>query len=492
MRAVGVNRFMRRAVLLAALPAVGLVRAQGPAPLLPGPAAAVTGCEAHIAQGLNAAAKSCLERLLARRPDQAEAHAQLALVLQSEGSRSDAVRHLERARALAPTDFRHPWNLSQLYIEQQRNDEAIDAMRAAVELEPTFLQSYRSLAALLRDRQRPGEAVEVMEEYLRRAPGDADAMYFLGALETERSRLAEAEGWMRRALQADPNHGQARYGLGLILSHDPQRVDQALEHLALAAQAASREPLIPYLIGTLKLQRGEVAGAIESLERARELDPAAAHVLYSLAQAYMRAGRREQAQELLRRFQREKASAGDRDARQRQALAAFGRGRELLDQGDLAGAAGAFREAAGADPSNARTWAQLGKVELSLELPEAALESLGMARGLAAGESEFAYLESLALLRLGRAQEALAAIQSALELDPSVGAFHNQHGLVLQKLDRLEQAISAYRLASERSPEDPVFQLNLAMALQAAGDAQGYATAMRRYEELSRAPAPPR
>jgi superkiller protein 3 len=275
----------------------------------------------------------------------------------------------------------------------------------------------------------------------------------------------------------------------MILSHDPSRIPEALEELARAQRTSPREPLIPYLMGSLKFQQGDAAGAIAALERAVELDPSQPHALYTLAQAYIRAGQRERGRAVLQDFQERKRKSADQDARQRTALGSFGRGRELLAAGDVAGAAQFLREAAAADPGNPHSWAQLAKVELSLGEAVAALESISMARGLAPGESEYLYLESVALAQLGRPQEAQTSAAEAVRRDPTVAAYQNQLGLILQKLNRLAEALAAYRRAVELMPQEASFLLNLATALEASGDREGSAAAMARYHSVSKAGA---
>jgi cytochrome c-type biogenesis protein CcmH/NrfG len=62
---------------------------------------------------------------------------------------------------------------------------------------------------------------------------------------------------IREVLQAQPEHAEARYTLGKAL-----------------------------------LQRGDIVGAIENLERASKLEPEKPEVHYQLGQAYLAAGRK--------------------------------------------------------------------------------------------------------------------------------------------------------------------------------------------------------
>ena len=62
-----------------------------------------------------------------------------------------------------------------------------------------------------------------------------------------------------------------------------------------AVRLAPRDFLARKALGQVKLQTGDLAGAIMELEKARALEPSSPSVRYQLSRAYQRAGRTEDA-----------------------------------------------------------------------------------------------------------------------------------------------------------------------------------------------------
>jgi hypothetical protein len=87
---------------------------------------------------------------------------------------------------------------------------------------------------------------------------------------------------------------------------------------------------------------------------------------------------------------------------------------EALQQGDFAAAARGYRKLAKASPDDGATWFQLGSAEHGLERWKDAAAAFGRARELGHRAPIAAYNEACALARLGRSDEALAALEVAL------------------------------------------------------------------------------
>lgn len=79
-------------------------------------------------------------------------------------------------------------------------------------------------------------------------------------------------------------------------------------------------------------------------------------------------------------------------------------------------------------------------------------------------------LRARLLLRLQRADEALAAARRAVLLDPLSAAAHNTLGAVLALLDRNREALEPYRVSVMLSPGDPIMLANLAASEAEVGE----------------------
>jgi tetratricopeptide (TPR) repeat protein len=105
-------------------------------------------------------------------------------------------------------------------------------------------------------RSQPERALEQFNEELRISPDHAGAMIQLAQESMKAGDLDAAAGWATRAVQAAPRNFVGRRVLGQI-----------------------------------KLERNDLAGAISELETAARLEPDSPSVHYTLARAYQRAGR---------------------------------------------------------------------------------------------------------------------------------------------------------------------------------------------------------
>ena len=90
-----------------------------------------------------------------------------------------------------------------------------------------------------------------------------------------------------------------------------------------------------------------------------------------------------------------------------------------FQRGEFADAERIMEKAVKLDPKFAQAWYNLGLAYSALDKSELALESLVRAESLDARSPQIPYARATILARLGRASEARAAAQRALELRPN-------------------------------------------------------------------------
>ena len=84
------------------------------------------------------------------------------------------------------------------------------------------------------------------------------------------------------------------------------------------------------------------------------------------------------------------------------------------------------------------------------------------------------------LVRLGRAQEAIAYLDKAAQLMPDAWAYQFNRARAYAQLKQWEPAIAGYQRAGQLFPDDYATQYNLAKALQANGDVKAALPAYER------------
>ncbi|HYH19198.1 MAG TPA: tetratricopeptide repeat protein [Azospirillum sp.] len=117
---------------------------------------------ALIAAARPAEALPVLDRVLARRPDAADAHNHRALALCALGRKADEAAALVRALATAPA-FPEAWtNRAQERRDRGRFGEATAAARRALRIRPAYPAAFGVLARIRHGAGRPEEAVAIL------------------------------------------------------------------------------------------------------------------------------------------------------------------------------------------------------------------------------------------------------------------------------------------------------------------------------------------
>lgn len=200
-------------------------------------------------QGQLAEAATLLQRAINREPRSAPAHNNLGMTLNLWGHHADAVAPLERAIALDPNNPLAHNNLGNSLRALGRPAEAAACFERAAGLKPDYVEAHSNLGGVLHELGRDEEAVERLEKALALKPDFVEARLNLGI-----------------ALHALDRREAAAACFGRVLASAPRNVS-AHRHL-----------------GGLDLEAGRIAEARRSYERALEIEPENAGVLYDIMQ----------------------------------------------------------------------------------------------------------------------------------------------------------------------------------------------------------------
>ena len=181
------------------------------------------------------AERSCRQSL-ARKPDYAEAHYNLGIVLGRLGRLGEAERSYRQALALNPGFVEARGNLGTALASLGRPEEAVLSFRKALALRPGLALVHNNLGISLATLGRLEEAERSYREALAHKPDYAEAHNNLGNLLAGSGRLEEAERSYRQALTLKPDLAEAHYHLGIALislgrlKEAEQSYRQALAH----------------------------------------------------------------------------------------------------------------------------------------------------------------------------------------------------------------------------------------------------------------------
>jgi len=253
-----------------------------------------------------------LERALALAPEASELHYPLGLAYRGTGDDRRAREQLARrgggatplddplmaeVRALA-SGARVLNNRGNEAFLAGRFEEAAAQFRRAVETDPDDADFRHNLAAALARLGRPGEAAAQLEELLARHPDYALGHFTLGTLRAREGRDADAIAHYRRALELNPDHRDSHFNLANALRRGG-RAEPAVEHYRRASELAPGDPHARYGEATTLIALGRWRPAVERLEAAHRALPddpvlaaTLARVLASCPRAELRDGPR--------------------------------------------------------------------------------------------------------------------------------------------------------------------------------------------------------
>ncbi len=346
------------------------------------------------------------------------------------------------------------------------------------------LQSPPRAADLLREAEASIQAEQfstaepLLQRAVRLAPSNAAALYRLGYTEYRLRKLAPARAHFQAVVRLAPPALNARYFLGRIamLENNAKEAAAWLEPVAASGESIyDADSQLAAAYAAL----GAAPKAIAALQRAIARAPWDGALYYRLGQLRQKAGDAELAKEAFDTATRlNAASREDVETLMRTAaLLGEGKPREAL--------------ALGANiQERPDTLVALGVLYGNAALPAEALRLFERAEALDQTSFQARFNHGLALLRAGRASDALAPLTAALELLPQSQEAAMTLGLAAVMCRRYEGAIAPLEMARQRDPANPKLAALLATAYLRTGDAKSALPVLKQASESTSDPAP--
>jgi tetratricopeptide (TPR) repeat protein len=194
-----------------------------------------------------------------------------------------------------------------------RLDESIEAHRRALDMDATAAQAHVNLISLYGRTGEPEKAEEHYKAVLRLGANVADAHYNYGVLLAARGRHTEAAAAFRHAIEVNPFHAQAHNNLGGILAQEG-RLDEALGHFQQAVANDPQHRAARFNLGRVLLAVRRHREAIDQLSQVLMPEDAdTPRYMFTLAEAYHRAGDVEKARHYAEEARRRAETMGQTD-----------------------------------------------------------------------------------------------------------------------------------------------------------------------------------
>ncbi len=373
-------------------------------------------------------------------------------------------------------------------------------------------EAHGELGRLLLAADYPDAAGRCLRHAARLSPDEFRWPYYLGQVAIRLGDLTLAVESFERALEVDPDDFAAFVWLVHVYV-DLDRPDEAERLLARAWAIHPNTQALLYQGGRAALAVQDYGEAVNRLEAALRLNPAATVIRYPLAMAYRGLGDLDRMQEHLARSG---ARTGGRSAAGgavpfpdplmaevytllRSPQVHRDLGLQAAEQGDWPEAVRHLRQGAEMAPDNPVMRLNLGTALIRTGDAPAALVQLEAAVSLDPGFAAAHFLIGTLLERSGRDADAIERYTAAVASDADLGAAHLRLGDALRRTGRFEAALPHYReiqgeqarfgeamalvrlgryrdalqlleAARERYPAEPSFPHALARLLAAAPD----------------------
>lgn len=267
---------------------------------------------------------------------------------------------------------------------------------------------------------------------LQKESGRRALDYYIGFSLFKLGEYAQAEEYFRRATAGNPGSWEAALALGRTLFH-LDRLDASKESLDGVLRLEPSNLEAGYHLGLIARKRGDCEAALAHFLMIHEVDRFHLGAIYNAGQCYARL----------------------KDSRQARFWSKLHKDlSEKLERLD------SFRKAASYPTSTDKNFSALGSAYLEIEEFGKALEAFQRAFDLA-GDARLMDAIGFCQLKLGRLDEAAAAYERFLGVDPSnFQAFFN-YGHVLKKLERRPEGKAAFLQARRLNPGNPTLHLPL-------------------------------
>lgn len=460
-------------------------------------------------------ARYYFERAIAAGPDSASVYRDVAMAYMGEGELERAEQLLTEAFAMDPKDADTLLALAALAERMENPANTERFLRSALDASPANARILRLFGDFMRREGRPQRAAELYEQVLAVDPRDLGVLVDLATLyhelgnhdaldrmQDQSSRNIEEPlafyinygvlamdyaAWDRarwafeRALRSAPQDLATRSTLAdaYLLMGDGESAERVLlsgrQHLPEGAEAAF-EMRLHRLYRDMRRDQDAMATA----ERLVEIDDSVLMHHQILILELVRAGRGDEATEMLNAAVRRFAPEQPREV-------ALLRADVLHERGETQRAIGILRGLVSEDPSDLETEAHLAHLHAEAgDIGQAerhyrnVLRALGDAQGrehlLARTLNNLAFTLGEAGLKL---EEALDFAARALELNPRADYILDTKGRVLYHLGRFDEAEGYLRQAEARSFGDPEILVHLGDLYRSLGRAS---TARRYYD----------
>jgi Flp pilus assembly protein TadD/peroxiredoxin len=170
-------------------------------------------------------AAASFQQVIAKRPNDPEAHYNLGTLYLRRNALADARQYLEKAVTLRP-EYPEAWNnLGMVAAQEGQTEQAIRNFQHSLEQRPDYTVALLNLGNLYRRQGNAEDATRVLTHAVEIAPNDPEANYGLGMLYARQGQLDLATQYLAKAVALRPDYPDAINNLGVIFVRENRYAD---------------------------------------------------------------------------------------------------------------------------------------------------------------------------------------------------------------------------------------------------------------------------
>lgn len=324
------------------------------------------------------------------------------------GASAQDIEALKKAVTEKPQDINAHFDLALAYSIAGNDAEAIPEYQKVLELQPDLYEAHINYGQVLLRAKKPAEAVTQLERAHQQKPSEFRPAFYLAEALFDLERFGDAVAVYQDAIKIDPMSADAELGLGRSLART-DKFDEAEPHYRAAAKLNPEAQRMLLELGQMKESKGDIDGAVaiyrefpQNPDVKKRLD------LLSLnsARLLVQQGKTKEASVMAAQL----AAADPQNFELRMFHA-----RLLRDLHNMEEAEQAFQQAAALKPEAAEAWSELAGVLILEEKYPNALAALDKVKALGAEGVGHMFFRATTLEHLNRKKEALEYYQRFLE-----------------------------------------------------------------------------
>ncbi|MCL1470794.1 FkbM family methyltransferase [Argonema antarcticum] len=232
-------------------------------------------------------------------PSNAEAYNNLGYAFEEQGKVEEAIASYQQSIAANPHNAEAHYNLGNIFDAAGKLEEAIASYQQAIALNPDYANAHYNLGVALWKQDKLEDAIASYQKALTLNPNDAEAHNNLGNALQEQGKLEDAIASYQKALTLNPNYAQAYNNLGNALQEEG-KLEDAIAHYQKALALNPHNAEAHNNLGNAFEEWGKLEDAIAYYQQALILNPNYANAYNNLGNILLAQGKLAEAQTLLR------------------------------------------------------------------------------------------------------------------------------------------------------------------------------------------------